>query len=673
MSAEISNYLQFVRLNDYQLPSFLRLTVSDGDNYGHAVISDQVVLEKELAEGSLVRIERYVCKTLKGGIKVIVIGKLHIEEQLNLEKIGRPIWVQEGGTTRALAASSLEKKQQPQQQLHQHHNQRHLTTPRKEQEKKEKDPLDGAQLGGVACSGPSSQPEPVMHQMVPSRKLRKIGPEGRKEKNPATNRADESDLSPMKALTRISSRPIQVDEAPFHQGIRFISPYRRRWEIKGRCSFKGELRQFERRKGNGKGTIFSFQLTDNTGSIDITAFSQVAQTFFEQVRVDHVYLVSNGHLRAAHPKFNRSTSFYEMHLNENSVVREVVDDGSVLRPHPKFVKIRDLLRTRSSSLVDTLGVVEDVSEVAQVFLRSSGQEILKRTVTILDDSNASVSLILWGERVNFLKNGDGNSGKILMVQGARTGYYEGIILKVGRRTILTVNPKMDEADTLRTWYFQKTGRLGRPQFKSSILQLARLENPLNKDRITLVVGKSKVAQASFPLTEENSSNKTNGLSFTMRGMLAEFRQEINMAYPSDPFTKKKVEEVAPGIWYSTSSKKNFTDDEVKWRYALWTRVVDETGDCWMCAFDEPAQVFLQHAAGEMKKLKAKDTKRWQQILQDACFEPIIIEVIGKQKTFRGETKLHYIINQVEFINFAEEGRKVFHDIKNYANSLQTTV
>ena len=635
------------------------------------MIGDQVVLENELAEGCLVRIEQYVCKTLKGGIKVIVVGKLHIEKHFKLEKIGRPIWVQgEEGITRApllkTSESSLKQKRQPQQQHLQH------KTPTREQCNSEKHSLGGTRVRGVTSSDSPSHPAPVTLPILESKKLRKVGPEGRKEKSKAA-KSGESDPSTMKSLSVISSRPIQVDEAPLHQGIKFISPYRRRWEIKGRCSFKGEPRQFERRNGNGKGTLFSFQLTDNTGSIDVTAFSEAAQAFFEQIRVDHVYLVSNGHLRVAHPKFNRSTSFYEMHLNENSVVREVVDDGSVVRPYPKFVKIRDLLRTRSNSLVDALGVVEDVSEVAQVFLRSSGQEVLKRTVTILDDSNASVSLVLWGEKVNLLKNGDGKSGKILMVKGARRGYYEGIILKIGRQTVLTVNPRMEEAQSLQTWYFQQTGRLGRPQFNSSILRLARLENPLNKDRVTLTFGKSKVAHESFTCTEQVGSNKSNLMSFTMRGMLVEFRQDISMAYPSDPFTKKKVEEVAPGIWFSTSSNKNFTQDEVKWRYALWTRVVDETGDSWMCAFDESAQVFLKHDADEMEKIKMKDTKKWQSILQDACFEPMIIEVIGKQKTFRGETKLHFIINQVEFVNFAEEGRKVFHAIKNYANSLQTIV
>lgn len=650
------------------------MTLSDGDTYGHAVIGDQVVLENELAEGCLVRIERYVCKTLTGGIKVIVIGKLHIMEHFKLEKIGRPVWVQgEAGTKRVLSGRSAEKQWQPQGLQHQQdytldQNRRQLMTPRKEQGTSEKDSLDSARV-----VSPPSHPTPVTFENFSSKKMRKVGPEGRKEKSTAANRTGESEVSTMKALSQIASRPFQVDEALLHQGIRFISPYRRRWEIKGRCSFKGELRQFERSNRKGKGMVFSFQLTDNTGSIDITAFTEVAQAFFEQIRVDHVYVISNGHLRVAHAKYNRSTSFYEMHLTENSVVREVVDDGSIVRSHFKFVKIRDLLKTRGNSLVDVLGVIENVSEVAKVSLRSSGQEIMKRTVTILDDSNASVSLILWGEKANLLKNGEGESGNILMVQGARRGYYEGINLKVGRQTVLTVNPKMEESKRLQKWYSQQSKCLGRSQFKSTILQLTRLENPLNKDRVTLADGKSKIAHASFTRSEEIGSKNNNLPSFTMRGMVAEFRHDINMAYPSDPFTKKKIEEVAPGIWYSTSSDKNFTDDEIKWRYALWARVVDATGDLWMCAFDESAQVLLKRSASEMEKMKMNNKQEWQSVLKNTCFEPLILNIIAKQKTFRGKTQVHYITSRAEFVDFASEGRRVFKEIQNYVNLFESTI
>ena len=353
-------------------------------------------------------------------------------------------------------------------------------------------------------------------------------------------------------------------------------------------------------------------------------------------------------------------------------MREVSDDGSVVSSNPKFVKIRDLLRTRANSFVDVLGVVEDISAVTQVSLRSTGKVVRRRTITILDDSKASVSLILWGKKVNLLRQGEEKSGKILMVRGARRGYFEGIQLAVGRQTTLTVNPTMDEATRLQTWYFREIGNLGRPPFRRSILHLTRLGSPLDKDRLTLTMGKEKFAiAAEAPHQMGIPSEKKCPSSFTMRGMIAEIRQDIMMSYPSDPFTKKKVEEVAPGIWYSPSSDRNFPNDMVIRRYALWARVVDETGDAWMCAFDQAAQVIFGYPAAEMEKFKEKKKKKWNRLLYDACFRPIIIEVVAKSKTYRGDTELHYVMNQVEFVDFSREGRFLLREIQDYLRPRST--
>ena len=657
---------------------FFRLTISDGAHYGHAVIRDLLFREEELSEGYLVRIDQYVCKELVDGIKVIVIGKLRIVHKLKLAKIGCPKWVEEEkGSVQVSNAETMEnmkerhqhRKRKPPQQPPQEMNPQR----KKREARKEKRTSEGGTIASLTFSDHSRRQNSPNDALFSSNILSKVGPENQMKRKAVRqlpspcHRKKPFALQKAFLTTEISKAPAaQSSQISPYQGIRFISPYRRRWEIKGRCSFKGNLEEFQSRNGKGKGVFFSFQLTDNTGSIDITAFSEVAQSYSEQIRLNHVYVVGNGHLRVAHSKFNRSTSFYQMHLTEKSVVREVADDGSIVAPKPKFVKIRDLLRTRANSLVDVLGVVEDISAVTQVYLRSTGKEVLRRTITILDDSKASVSLILWGKKVDTLRQGEEKSGKILMVRGARRGYYGGIQLTVGRQTALTVNPTMDEANRLQTWYFRETGNLGRSQFFCSVLHLTRLESPFNKDRLTLTMGKEKFSTAAGAAHQVcMTSEKRNPSSFTMRGMIAEIRQDIMMSYPSDPFTKKKVEEVAPGMWYSASSNRNFPNDMVVWRYALWVKVVDETGGAWMCAFDEAAQIFLGYPAREMEKIKEKEKKKWNRLLSDACFEPLVIEVVAKSKTYRGETNLHYVMNQVEFVNFAAEGRFLWREIQDF--------
>ena len=659
----------------------------------HAVIADNLVLENKLVEGCLVRIERYVCSELAGGIKVAVIAQLKVEGNLKaLKKIGCPTRVQEtASSTPTLGCRSEEQRKEVQQQE---------AEVEEERGRKSKDIQESYQV--IDPSDPRDRRGHVA--VLGLKRKRKVGTNGVQEASKLT-RHSEVELSIRKSLCAWPPRPYQKErdlnkliaevpskskmkkrslskqgkvleppapalqvEASRLRSIRFISPYLRHWELKGRCTFKGELYEFHNRKG--KGVLFSFQLTDNTGSIDITAFTELAKVLFERIRLNHVYFVSKGYLRPAHSKYNRSTSFYEMSLDENSLVREAPDDGSIAASEHRFVKIRDLLRARPNSYVDVLGVVEEISEVERIYLRSSGEEVMKRTITILDDSEASVSLTLWKNKVNVLKTGEERLGKVLMLHGARRSYYNGIKLSVGSHTVLTVNPDMDEAARLRTWYLRRSGALGRSQFVSSILKLTRLESPLNKARTTLMMGKEKLSHIAFgPGTQ-----KTNGIakknnaymsSFTTRGMIAEFRQDIMMSYPSDPITKKKIEEVAPGVWYSSSSSRNLDENMVKLRYALWVRVVDETGDAWMCAFDEAAKVFLGLSADEMEKLKKNNHSKWERIFYDACFRPLIMEIVCKPKRFRGQEQLHYVMNCVEYVNFAKEGRVLLNEIKSF--------
>ena len=644
------------------------MTVSDGDHYIYAVLAEKLFLEHPLEEGCLVRMEQYVLSELAGGIKVAVISKLQVEDELQLRTIGSPKWVQEECTSK----DEPKEKQQ-------------------EKEEKQKEGAEGEEIlverkrkrGSAGLTRPVRR-DPVA-VVVPTRKLRRLGAQGKGKKKADTgSRPKEVDRTSSKKDSSYRGRekdtvgtqlerqgecpkpPSLQAKASLYRGIRFISPYLRRWKIKGRCTFKGGLREFRNR--NGKGVLFNFELIDNTGSIGITAFGELAQAYFDRIRLHHVYVVSDGHLRPAHWKYNRSTSFFEMSLDENSVVQEVADDGTVGAPkQQKLVKIRDLLRTRANSYVDVLGVVEDISEVEHVFMRSSGQKVMRRTITILDDSKTSVSLILWDDKVNLMKKNEEKSGKVLLVQRARRSYYEGIRLTVGRQAIVTVNPKTEEACRLRTWYFRQTGSLGKAQFDSSILGLTTMGSPFNKDRLTLRMGKQLLSTARTVDEKElgEEKRKDGAVSFIMRGVIVEFREDITMSYESDPSTKRKIEEIAPGVWYSPFSLRNFSDDMIKRRYALWVRVADETGDAWLCAFDEAARVFLQRSADEMEETRKKDTKKWKSILSDACFRPLIMEIFAKPKTFRGETQQHLVMNRAEFVNFAREGRFVFKEIQNW--------
>ena len=52
--------------------------------------------------------------------------------------------------------------------------------------------------------------------------------------------------------------------------------------LRGRCTMKGELKEFRRKDGKA-GNVFNFDLMDSTGEIRCVGFGREAQTFYEQV------------------------------------------------------------------------------------------------------------------------------------------------------------------------------------------------------------------------------------------------------------------------------------------------------------------------------------------------------------------------------------------------------
>lgn len=45
-----------------------------------------------------------------------------------------------------------------------------------------------------------------------------------------------------------------------------------------------------------------------------------------------------------------------------------------------------------------IGVVSEVQELTSVTARSSGNQIPKRTIVLVDDSNTTVEVTLWGKK-----------------------------------------------------------------------------------------------------------------------------------------------------------------------------------------------------------------------------------------------------------------------------------
>jgi replication factor A1 len=446
--------------------------------------------------------------------------------------------------------------------------------------------------------------------------------------------------------------------APLYRDIATINPYHPVWTIKGRCTFKSDLRTFQNARGEGQ--VISFELTDKSGSIRITAFSDKAADVVANVRNGGIYAVSKAQLKPANAKYNRSTSNYEMTLSANSVLRAEDDDGTVAPIRYKFTKVADLEQIEVKAGCDVVAVVHDISEVTEIVIRSTGEPCMKRSLTLVDASNASVELTLWREQAETLvTEADRDRHPVLVLRNASRGDFGGVCLNTNRATVIERDPPgVSEVAALRAWYDAGGASSAALQSLSSRPGSAAGGQVLGDRRSLDEVRESDIASGGL--------NSGGMVQFVMRGYVVFVKKDKDLSYPSDPGTKKKVTESdEPGVWHSESSGRDFTDDEIVHRYVCQLKIADFSGAQWMGSFDEGGQVVFGRSAGEMRTLRATDEALYGAVVDDALFQPLVLKVQVKEDSYNGETRIRYTVSRAERTDIVRESRALLTEIAAY--------
>jgi replication factor A1 len=440
-----------------------------------------------------------------------------------------------------------------------------------------------------------------------------------------------------------------------YRPIQTINPYQSGWTIRGRCTYKSDVRKFQ--NARGEGSVVSFELTDDSGSIRITAFTELAADVEVKVHTGRVYIVSRGQLKQANERFNRSTSSFEMTLDRNSVLNEADDDGSVAQIHYNFTKIADLDSIDVKGNCDIVAAVHEISEVSEIIVRSTGEPMKKRSITLVDDSNASVELTLWRNQAEtLLTEADLARHPIILLRNASRGDYGGVCLNTTRATVIEIDPtNVPEANSLRGWY--DAGGATGSQFQS-------LSGGMAAAGGGRILGDRKSLEQAR--VEDVAEGVASGSAyFVMRGYVTFMKKDKDLSYPSDPETKKKVTSTAPGLWHSESTGRDYTDDEIIHRYICNMKVADFSGSEWMSAFDESGVVIIGRTAGEMRDLRSNDPNLFDSIVDDCYFRPYVMKVQVREQEYQGERKIRYSISRCENVDFISESRAILSEIASY--------
>ena len=384
--------------------------------------------------------------------------------------------------------------------------------------------------------------------------------------------------------------------------IKTLSPYRQRWTIKGRCTYKSEIKTY-----NGSGGVVArlHLLDEEGGEIEATLWRDAVTKYFDVFEIGKVYFVTKAVVKPANRRFANVNNDHTLTIETWSIVQPAPEDGAIKSVQYSFVSIADVKERPAETIVDVCGIVLDTGEVTPLTTKS-GKETARRDIKIGDQSGNSIEFAFWGEHA---KSPDFNNAlhRVVAVKNARVSSYNDKSLSTGYLSFVQFEPDVEECKDLKKW-FDENGR------EASFAEISQ-------SRGDLYGGDSTPSELTTLAQMKEESAKTEKVSyFTVKASVILFRKETNVYYPSCPKCSKKVLQQGD-VW-----RCEFCDvshQSPVYRYILSFQASDHTGTQWINCFDEVAKMMLGGVeAGVLQECKEKgDGVQYDGIFEGKLFLP----------------------------------------------------
>ncbi|CAF1627353.1 unnamed protein product [Rotaria magnacalcarata] len=232
--------------------------------------------------------------------------------------------------------------------------------------------------------------------------------------------------------------------------IEALNPFQNKWTIRVRVASKTPMRTY----ANGEGKLFSCDIIDETSEIRANGFGDDCDRFEPLLIIGNIYYITQAQIKYANKQFNTLNNDFEMTFNNETIIEPCLNNIQPNIPMQRlhFISIDQIQNIETNSFIDVIGIIISIKDMIHGKSKQN-KDYTKRDILILDRTG-QITVTLWYRIAENFQTSTVRS-VIMLKGASVNDFNGGRTLSVLACTQVHIDPDLPIAHELRKWYLEE--------------------------------------------------------------------------------------------------------------------------------------------------------------------------------------------------------------------------